>query len=96
MKTHSLMIALTLCSAFAAAQAANVEHGKILHASQCTSCHNSSVYTRSNRMVTSLPGLEAQVGRCKMARGLAWSDQDIADVVAYLNADFYHFGAESK
>jgi mono/diheme cytochrome c family protein len=90
------VLALAFCTVWGSAHAANVEHGKVLYQANCTSCHNTSVFTRPDRRVNSLPALEAQVGRCKSARGLDWSDQDIADVVAYLNADFYHFAQGSK
>jgi mono/diheme cytochrome c family protein len=91
-----IVTALTFCTVWGSAYAANVEHGQVLYQGNCTSCHDTSVFTRADRKVNSLPALEAQVGRCKSARGLDWSNQDIADVVAYLNANFYHFAQGGK
>jgi NMD protein affecting ribosome stability and mRNA decay len=91
---RSTWIVLSLCGICGFAQAASVEHGQALHDAHCKSCHDTSVYTRANRLVTSRAALEAQVGRCEVAQDLAWTDQDIADVIAYLDANFYHFGEE--
>jgi mono/diheme cytochrome c family protein len=96
---HRPAILLVGCLALAlgsAAQAADVAHGKTLHESNCIACHSSmtngqpsSLYTRPDRRVTSLAGLEKQVRRCELSLGLTWFDDDIGDVVAYLNEQFY-------
>jgi mono/diheme cytochrome c family protein len=62
-----------------------------LYQANCLSCHGSEVYTRPNRMVESLEGLERQVQRCETTIGLRWFDEDIQDVTAYLNHHFYRF-----
>jgi hypothetical protein len=42
-------------------------------------------------MVESLDGLERQVRRCETTIGLRWFDEDIQDVVGYLNRHYYRF-----
>jgi mono/diheme cytochrome c family protein len=73
------------------AAAADAEHGKALHDQFCTKCHGSGVYTREDRFVRDMQGLDKQVRRCHLSAGAQWSDEDINDVVAYLNSTYYHF-----
>jgi len=98
-KQHSLLL---LISFFAftsqTAQAADAAHGKELHNSSCQSCHASltggdaaQIYTRPERRVTSSDALKKQVNRCKSSVGVAWFDDDVDDVVEYLNTTFYKF-----
>lgn len=74
-----------------AAWAADIENGKALHEANCTKCHDSGVYTRNDRKVDSLSALERQVKRCELSLGLTWFDEQVADVVQYLNATYYNF-----
>jgi hypothetical protein len=41
--------------------------------------------------VHDLAALSARVKRCDFSLGTQWFDEDIADVVAYLNHDYYKF-----
>jgi hypothetical protein len=70
---------------------AEVQHGKQLHDEYCTKCHDDSVYTRRDHFVTSKEALARQVNRCALNTGAQWSDKDVADVVDYLNANYYKF-----
>ena len=82
-----------LILAFAAASgswAADIENGKQLHQG-CTQCHGTEAYTRENRRVTDLNKLQNQVQRCALALGKVWSNEDVDDVTAYLNAEYYKF-----
>jgi len=87
--------ALALSPAVAAADAAA---GEKLHEQHCVSCHASltradpsALYTRADRKVKSLEGLRKQVQRCEISLGLKWFDDDVANVVGYLNQTFYKF-----
>ncbi len=78
------------------AMGANPAHGKDLHNANCQSCHSSlmggkpdTIYTRSDRRVSSLDGLRNQVTRCKTTVGVAWPNDQVEDVVEYLNNNFY-------
>ena len=70
---------------------ADVGHGKALQDQSCTKCHDSSVYSRSDRRIKSLTALQQQVSRCKKPAGAEWDKEETADVVEYLNTEFYHF-----
>ena len=69
----------------------DIDNGDDLHFTNCTGCHNESVYTRENRRVTSLPRLGTQVRFCKDSLGLTWFDDEVEDVIGYLNKTYYHF-----
>lgn len=70
---------------------ADVQNGKRLHDEGCKKCHDDSVYTRKDHFVTSKEALAKQVHRCALNTGAQWSDEDLADVVDYLNASYYKF-----
>ena len=72
-------------------RAANIENGDDLHFENCTGCHDTTVYTRENRNVQSLSRLGAQVRFCKDSLELTWFDDEVEDVIGYLNKEYYHF-----
>ncbi len=81
--------------------AADIPHGQQLHEQNCVSCHASmtggdgtTLYTRKDHRVTSLAALDAQVQRCAINLELKWFDDDLADVAAYLNTNYYKFTTE--
>ena len=96
---HSLLLLISFFALLSqTTQAADAEHGKELHNSSCQSCHASltggdatQIYTRSERRVASHSALISQVNLCKSSVGAAWFDDDVADVVEYLNTHFYKF-----
>lgn len=89
-KIVTVIAGLTLSSAtLAAGNAANGQ--KLYTASQCNKCHGSEVYTSPDRKVKSLAALEAQVRRCDSNLNTNWFDDDINDVTAYLNQQYYKF-----
>jgi cytochrome c553 len=88
-----LLILATTCllAAGTPLTAAAADNGAELHAANCTSCHDDAVYKRKDRRVTSLDGLKKQVQRCELSQGLKWFDEDVDDVVSYLNSTYYKF-----
>ena len=81
-----LLVWLTLPAA-----AVDIENGDDLHFEHCTGCHQEEVYTRENRNVRTLERLGLQVRFCKDTIGLSWFDEDVDDVVEFLNQNYYHF-----
>ena len=73
------------------AHAGDAAKGQQLVETNCVRCHGSEVYTRADRKVTSLPGLEKQVQRCEQMLGLTWFDDDINNAATYLNQTYYKF-----
>ncbi|MDH3634546.1 MAG: cytochrome c [Gammaproteobacteria bacterium] len=89
MKRCYTVAVLVLC--LGSLQAADIDNGDDLHFSNCTGCHDPSVYTRDNRRVRDLAQLGTQVRFCKDTLELTWFDDEVEDVVGYLNQTYYHF-----
>lgn len=89
MKPYYTVAVLTLY--LGSLQAADIDNGDDLHFSNCTGCHDASVYTRDNRRVRSLAQLGTQVRFCKDTLELTWFDDEVEDVIGYLNKTYYHF-----
>jgi len=77
---------------------ADINNGKELHDSNCTSCHvsmqggdGSGIYTREHKRIESHPALIKQVKRCRDSLGVPWPEEHVNDVVEYLNSTFYKF-----
>jgi len=88
LKISSALCALSLCSLTVQA---DVWQGKALEEQSCSKCHDHSVYTRPDRRINSLAALTQQVSRCKKPAGAEWDKDETADVVEYLNKEFYRF-----
>ena len=95
--TAALIFGLSL-SFIASAQAADLKRGQQLLEENCIKCHasmvggdGSKIYTRADRRIDSLDALDTQVHRCKTSLGVSWPEDQIADVVAYLNHKYYKF-----
>ncbi len=71
--------------------AADEDRGKMLHDAHCLSCHGTTAYTRPNHFIATLAALQQQVRRCEIPAAAKWSEDDVENVVAYLNHQFYKF-----
>jgi cytochrome c2 len=92
MKTvHAGLAAIFMVTISPATAAADTGHGQDLVNKHCTRCHDDGIYTREEHRVTTLNGLQNQVRRCDINLGLKWFDDDINDVVIYLNNQYYKF-----
>jgi CxxC motif-containing protein (DUF1111 family) len=65
--------------------------GKRLHDANCTSCHDTSVYTRKDHRVRSLEGLKRQVENCTHMAQKDFSLVERQNIVKYLNEQYYKF-----
>ncbi|HSD60465.1 MAG TPA: cytochrome C [Burkholderiales bacterium] len=74
--------------------AADLERGRLLHATFCLGCHNDSVTKRENRVAGTYAELRRQVARWQANAGLKWEAQDVDDVTAWLNATHYRLPCE--
>ena len=73
------------------ASAADLGSGQRLHSENCQKCHDDGVYKRSDRKISDMTGLNRQVKRCELSLGLTWFDEQVDDVVHYLNMNYYNF-----
>lgn len=90
MKTIALVVGLAALPL--SVQAEQDFHAESFHQQKCTGCHDTSVYTRANRRVNSLPRLESQVRMCDANLGIKLFDDDLHALVDYLDKNFYKFG----
>lgn len=84
----TILFSLLFCSPV---WSADIDNGQQLHADNCIRCHDTSAYTRNPRKVNSLPQLGTQVRACKDNLGITWFDDEVDDVILYLNQKHYHF-----
>ncbi len=87
----ALLWVLLIPGAHAAALSGDSTDGKRLHDANCTGCHDTSVYTRKDRMVQSLDGLEQQMSNCGHVANKKFSAAETQNMIKYLNDEFYHF-----
>ena len=71
----------------------DVERGRALYDNHCTVCHTSKVHSRVNRLPVNQTELREIVDRWQREENLRWAEQDIADVVEYLNRSRYGDGS---
>ncbi|WGZ94868.1 MAG: cytochrome c [Candidatus Thiothrix putei] len=93
MKAKALLI---LCSGLLLMQTVAAEPDpangqKLFAASKCLNCHGTDAFTKADRKVTDLARLESQVRSCDANLDTNWFDDEIKDVVAYLNQAYYKF-----
>ena len=73
------------------ALAADIDNGEDLHFEHCTGCHGEEVYTRDDWKMKDLAQLGRQVRFCQNAVGATWFDDEVDDVIDYLNSAYYKF-----
>jgi cytochrome c len=84
-------LATVLLTAAPLSMAADLKNGETLHAENCIRCHDTGVYTRSNRRIQNLARLGSQVRFCKDNLSLTWFDDEVDDVIHHLNFHYYKF-----
>jgi mono/diheme cytochrome c family protein len=82
----------TVSMAFGSANAGDVKNGKKLYEANCTGCHDTSVHTRSDRLVRNYSALVNRVKACDAQMKAGMTGAQLSDVIDYLNAEFYKFG----
>lgn len=82
---------IVLAGGTASVTAADIAHGRQLLETHCLQCHGTASFTRADRKVKDLPGLQKRVRLCELSLDLHWKEAELADVVGYLNSAFYHF-----
>lgn len=92
---YKVLVSALVCGTLSAASgrlpAADLERGKMLYENHCTACHTSVVHVRENRRANSIPELVWQITRWERLLQLDWRYQEVADVLYYLNSNYYKF-----
>jgi hypothetical protein len=93
------VIALSVLISAPVMAAPDLANGKTIDQQKCYACHakktgfgnGDMIYTRSDSKVKSVANLKKMVGICNTELRLDLFPEDEADVVAYLNQQFYKF-----
>ena len=86
----SLLI-LLMPSASAAELQGDRAEGTRLHDANCLGCHDTSIYTRKNRLIQSLEGLKKRLGDCSHMANKEFSASETQNIIKYVNDQFYQF-----
>lgn len=92
MKSLLFLASSLLFSLSVHAEAPSVANGqRLFNESRCLECHGVDIFTSKDRKVKDLAGLESKVRKCDANLSTNWFDDQILDVVAYLNSTYYKF-----
>lgn len=83
-------VAAFLLACNGALAAGDAEQGAALH-EICLGCHGSELYVPPRAKIKSLTALKKEVDRWNDRYNPKFSKQEVEDLVAYLNRDFYRF-----
>ena len=86
----AVLIGLVMVACTDTSQSDPVARGERIH-TVCLSCHGTDLYVSPKRKIKTLPALRKDVARWGDYYDPALSEQDIDDVTAYLNKNFYKF-----
>jgi len=86
-----LLMILLMPSAYAAELPGDSADGKRLHDANCMGCHDTSIYTRKDRLIQSLDALKERLGDCSHMAKKEFSANETQNIIKYLNDQFYHF-----
>jgi mono/diheme cytochrome c family protein len=85
------VLAAGLAASAATAGAADAARGRELYESRCTSCHSQSIHGREKREARDFEAIRGWVRRWSGSLGIPWTQEEIDDVSAHLNARYYRF-----
>jgi mono/diheme cytochrome c family protein len=73
------------------AQAPDIGRGRALYENHCQACHTPGVHSRINRLAITRAEVRELVDNWQSQQALRWHDQDIEDVVEFLDRTRYRF-----
>jgi cytochrome c5 len=82
---------LLIPSAYAASLPGDGSDGKRLHDASCMGCHDTGIYSRTDRVVQSLDSLKEQLAGCSHMAQKKFSASETQKFIKYLNDQFYQF-----
>ena len=93
MPPSSLLVLLAALAIAVPAQAQDARRGRQLYETHCLSCHYEHVHERARERskVHSLDDLQKQVKAWGELTGQAFTQEDLDDIVAYLDQSHYRF-----
>jgi len=85
------LLVLLMTTTCAASLPGDSAGGKRLYDANCIGCHDTSVFTRKDRVVQSLDDLKKQLASCAHMAKKEFSESETQGLLKYLNDRFYHF-----
>jgi len=85
------LLSMLIVPAAHAALPGDSAEGERLVVSNCTSCHDTGVFTRADHKMMSLDALRRQLASCGHGAKKEFSAEQTDSIVKYLNERFYHF-----
>ena len=85
------LLSILLAPAAHAALPGDSAEGERLVVANCTSCHDTGVFTRADHKMMSLDALRRQLASCGHGAKKEFSAEQTDSIVKYLNERFYHF-----
>jgi cytochrome c5 len=70
--------------------------GQQLYENHCTSCHESTVYIRERRRAKTFADVRGWTVHWSKELKLNWGQEEVDDVVRYLNGQFYRYAPGTK
>ena len=86
-----VLLSMLLAPAAYAALPGDSAEGERLVAANCTSCHGTDVFSRTDHKVLSLDALRRQLASCGHGAKKEFSAAQTDSIVKYLNERFYRF-----
>jgi hypothetical protein len=90
MRLLFIALALAVSLPLQLANAADMP-GKALVDKHCQRCHDNSIFTRPDSIIHSWSELQARVEFCDSASHAGMTEEEMSQVVEYLNKTFYKF-----
>ncbi|MFC1665613.1 c-type cytochrome, partial [Pseudomonadota bacterium] len=78
-----------------AAQPGDVQRGKSLYENHCMECHTSVVHVREDHKAKSINEIQQFIIRWVNYKKIPWTMEEVQDVLAYINEQYYHYGEKS-
>jgi mono/diheme cytochrome c family protein len=73
------------------AGAPDTARGQILYEAHCGACHTPGIHYRADTLPMSRDDLRGLVDVFRRQAGVAWTPEEVEEVVEYLNRTRYHF-----
>ena len=89
-----LVMAAMMASTAPSLFAADFARGRALYENHCMFCHNQKIHSRSNSLPMTKNEVRLMVDDWRRQSNLAWTPEEIEDVVEYLNVTRYKFPAD--
>ena len=76
------------------ANGADASRGRALYENHCQYCHTPKIHIRPNRLPATKHEVRLLVDDWRRQANLAWTPEEVEDVLEYLNVTRYHFPAD--